>query len=756
MHQAIARKTVHVALEGVARFAVVAVLLGAAVQTASGQAAVTGTVLDSSAQPLPGVNVYVEGTALGAASALDGSFRIEGVPSGEHVVVASAVGFERAEAAVTVAGGGTVRVDFVLRETVIESEELVVTASRREQGSRRVAASVSTVGPEEIAARNSESLDDVLRHVPGVQMADDQVNIRGSSGYSFNTGSRVLLLVDGLPMLRPDADGIPFNALPMNQVERIEVLKGPGSALYGGGALGGVVNVITRDFPDRPETSVEAFGGVYDPVRYDMWRTRWDGADEARPFGGVSVGHARSFGGGGAWMSLSYRGDAGHLRLDASRRLQAYAKVGLTLGDLARFSVMTGLSRRTDDGFLFWNGARDALNPGELEFGRSTPSSGANDNLVNELSLLPAFTYVASDGFMYSVRGRLFGVLIQPLEDDGRPKPLSQGTAGFRYGGEVQFNFAPKDGRYFTAGLTADANATRSSYFADENEHLSQPEGAVFVQWEESLTDRFDVSAGARFDLYRIRRGVVERKLSPKVNASYLLSDRLVLRGAYGEGFRVPSVAERFVSNSDYLPLVTNLGLRPEISRSYEVGLRAFPVFADWSGTIDGALFWNDYRRLVEPTFVAAERAFQFVNLTRARIRGVEVSGMAESPSRSLRVEGGYTYLDARDLTLDQPLVFRSDHLLIASATITRGLFHAGVDARLASRPRRVESEFALFVKDAEVMVPVRVVDLRLGAEWREVRLTLHAKNLFDYYYVERPAMLAPQRRVMLQVTTRF
>lgn len=736
---------------------VAALVLGAVVSPAWAQGIIIGTVADASGESLPGINVFLEGTRLGAATNLDGSFEIGNVPAGDYVIVASAVGFARGRESIAVEDGRTVRVDFALEPETIEGEEVIVTASRREQSSLRVAASVTTVGPEDIAARNSLSLDDVLQHVSGVQMADDQVSIRGSSGFSYNTGSRVLLLLDGFPMLRPDADGIPFNALPMNQVARIEVFKGPGSALYGGGALGGVINVITRDFPRKPETSVDVFGGVYDPVRYDEWRAQWDEADDPRGFGGVSLGHARSFGGGGGmWISIAYREDAGHLRLSRSRQIQAYSKIGFRLSPVTQMSVLTGLTRRTSDAFLFWNGARDALNPGELDFGRNTPSSGVSDNLVNEFSFQPAITHLLKDHLLFAIRGRLFGVLIQPLEDNGDPKPVSEGTTGVRYGGEMQVNYEASDNRHITAGLTTDANATRSSYFEDEKQDLSQPEGAAFVQWEESVSDRLDFTIGARFDVYRVRRGVVESKLSPKLNAAYRLLDRLVLRGAYGEGFRVPSVTERFVSNTDYLPLITNLDLRPEISRSYEIGLRAFPDLGFWKPTLDGALFWNDYRRLVEPTFIADESAFQFVNLTRARIRGLEVTAGTATATGPWRVEAGYTYLDAQDLTTDEPLVFRSNHLFNASGIVDIGRFEIGVDVRFSSKPKRVDSDFASFVKDADLMVPVRVVDVRMGAEWRSMRVMLHAKNLFDYYYVERPALLAPQRRLELQVSTRF
>lgn len=740
------------------RHAVIAAILALSfgVGSAFAQGAIIGQVTFEGGEPLPGVNVFVAGTTLGAATDVDGSYRIPRVPAGLHTVRASAIGFITRSAEVRVESGAEVRLDFELQEATIQGDEVVVTASRREQLSSRVPASVSSLGAEELQARNNVSLDDALQQMSGVQMAGNQVNIRGSSGFSYNTGSRVLLLVDGLPMLRPDADGIPFDALPMNQVDRIEVLKGPGSALYGGGALGGVVNVITKDYPTRPETFVDAHAGFYEPVRYDTWRSRWNGADTPRPMGGISAGHARRFGnGGGFWINFSYRGDASHLRLDESRQMQAHAKVGLPIGHLTRFSLLTGITRRTSDGFLFWNGARDALNPGVLDIGRSAPGTGASDNLVNEMSLHPSLTRLFGGDFLLAIRGRVFGVLIQPLDDEGNPRPVSAGTAGFRYGGEIQMSYSHEDSRFITAGITGDANATRSSFF-EEDIPLSQPEGAAFVQWEESILNRLDVGAGARLDLYRIRAGLIERKLSPKLSAAYILADGFVLRGAFGDGFRVPSVAERFVSNSDYLPIVTNIEVRPEISRSYEIGARSYSSIAGWSVVLDGAFFWNDYRRLVEPVFIPRERAFQFVNLTRARIRGTEFNVEASAPDGRVRLQTGYTYLDARDLALNEPLVFRSEHLLKTSGTWRPGIFEAGFDLRLASRPRRVDSDFALFVKDADRMVATRVLDLRLGINWRGLRATIHVKNALDYYYLERPALLAPPRHFTVQTALRF
>src|SRR5690606_13723402 len=298
-------------------FAALISLLVHAATAAAQCGALSGVVMDESGEPLPGVNVFIVGTTLGAASRVDGTFRIDGVPAGTHTVAASAVGYERATREVTVAAGEEVDIEFRLVEIALQSGEVVVTATRGQRLTGGVAASVSTITTQEIAARHVVELDDALRYVSGVQMAGNQINIRGSSGFSFNTGSRVLLLLDGSPMLRPDVNGIPYDHIPMSQVERIEVLKGPGSALYGGGALGGVINVLTRDYPATPETSISFHAGAYQPVRYAAWREKWDEGDELKPHTGISIGHARPLGRRtGIWAHVAYRYNSGYLRLD--------------------------------------------------------------------------------------------------------------------------------------------------------------------------------------------------------------------------------------------------------------------------------------------------------------------------------------------------------------------------------------------------------------------------------------------------------
>ncbi|MDZ4698086.1 MAG: TonB-dependent receptor [Rhodothermales bacterium] len=737
--------------------AALALCLGLTTQAYAQTGRISGQVTDPAGQPLPGVNVIVAGTTLGAATNSEGRFLLPSVPAGARVVEVSMVGFQRFQRAVDLAAGQEMVLDVQLVEDVLQSDGVIIVANRREQRITTVPVSVAAMAPEELARRNVVSLDDALRHISGVQVQDNQISVRGSSGFAYNVGSRVLLLIDGVPLLSPDTDGVPYEGLPFAQVERLEVLKGPGSALYGSGALGGVVNLITRTFPSEPTTMVRAFAGAYEPVRYALWRERWDGAEKPRPFAGVTVSHARRVSERfGYWVDGAFRRSAGYMRLNEKTLVQTHGKIGWNPNADVRLDVLANVLWRKKDDFLFWNGARDALQPGSLAISSSSEPSGATDNESNQISLFPTLTHVLSPNLFYEIKTRGYAVGVRPIDTAGNVRTYRDGTYGFRYGGEYLLNWNPGPGRFLTGGASIDANSTRSSFFvsADGDPIGNQPEGAVFGQWEQTLGERFQLVAGLRFDLYRIDASDTVTKLSPKLNLAYSFTPNLTARAAYGQGFRIPSLGERFVDNRDFFPIVRNLTLRPEESTSYELGLRGLLAFSERSDAlVDVAVFWNDYWRLIETRFVPAASAFQFVNLIRARVRGAEASIEAALLDGVATTRLGYTFLDARDLGAGEPLAFRPAHMLTVSADTRFGKrYDAGFDFRYASRPKSVNSDFARFVPDAETLIDTRVLDLRAGARFGQVRALLILRNALEYYYMERPALLAPPRHLMLQM----
>lgn len=743
------------------RALVLLLLAGLTVLNASAQSAtVTGRVVDETGLPLPGVNVVVVGTIRGSATDLDGRYQISGLSPGDIRLSASAIGFQTSLRDLTL-DPGTTTVDFVLLEDVLETGEVVITASRRPQALLETPASVAVLSTADLDVRNIVAIDDALRYVPGVHVQENQVNVRGSSGFAYNTGSRVLLLLDGMPLLTPDSDGMPFDALPIAQIERIEVLKGPGSALYGGGALGGVVNVITRDAGPTPETTVSAFLGAHAPVRYQIWRAGYPKGGEYRPFGGLSVSHSRRLSEDwGGWFNLSVRRDEGYLNFNRASFLQAFTKLNWTPESGKRGELLLGFLAREKDNFLFWNGARDALNPGSLAIGSQNSTgdpTGTNDIFANQLTVLPSFSSFVGDHIFYAIRGRVFGSVLRPLDAEGNLETLDNGTLGIRYGGEAQVDWVPNESRTVTVGVSGDAMVTQSSFFvtADGDSTGGQPESAMFAQWEERF-GAVSASGGLRLDRYAIDTGTTLQRLSPKLAASLTVGPRTSLRVSYGHGFRAPSLAERFTDNQDFFPIVRNVSLKPERNISFEAGIRdTRSLAAGWQMETDVAVFVSEYFDLIEPRLVAELRAFQFVNLTQARIAGSEVSLEASRPGHRIRL--GYTLLDAQDKTIDAPLASRSKHQLTTGYEAeVFGAVSLGADLRLMSAPESVDTDFALFVQDADLLVGMRVLDLRATYRRGPFTATFLLNNALDYYYLERPAFLAPPRHLQVRVKATF
>lgn len=722
---------------------------------------IEGVVRMLDGTPIPGANVIVVGTDIGNATNADGHYLLERVPADVLVLRVSSIGFFTVQQTLDLRGQTRVEQDFVLEEKVFESDEVVVSASRREQPALSVPVSVTILSAEQLERRNVIGLDDALRTVSGIQVLDNQINIRGSSGFAYNTGSRVLLMLDGMPLLTADSDGIPLEALPASEIQRLEILKGPGSALYGSGAIGGVVNVVTKDYPENPTFVVRSYAGSWEPVRHKIWRQGWQHGDEFRPFWGVGATYAaKTSARFGWWANATFRRDTGYRELSGRDVFHAFAKGTYRPSTAYKFDLLLGLMSRQQDDFIFWASARDVLSPGRVSFGETpepgSSPNGAPDNYVNQLSLLPAFTHFVSSRFYYEVKGRVFGSLVQPLDDQtGKPKPLSEGTVGFRYGLEGQAHWIPTSTSQIILGASRDAITTQSSFFvtSDGDDLGGQPEVAVFTHIEHEITNSLQWVGGLRFDHYSIDASTSEQRVSPKLSLAYKWRPGHTFRIAWGHGFRVPSFAERFTDNRDYLPIVRNLELRPERSQSIELGLRgSIPFFGGlrW----DASLFKNTYQGFIEPRLVIAEQAFQFINLEGARILGAEVQVAWESENERVRADVGYTFLDSEEDLTGEDLPFRARHQIVTSADVlVWGGFRTGFDFRYASEPQRVESDFARFITDAEIMNDTKVLDLRVSRQQGPFEASLLVKNALEYYYIERPALLGATRNYTLRLT---
>lgn len=223
----------------------------------SAQGTVRGRVTGGpEGRPLQNVAVIIDGTR-GVTTGSDGVFLIDRMPAGTHSVEVRILGYTTLTESVEVTDGTTVTVDFALEEEYIDAGEVVVTANRGASRIADVPARVTLISSASIESRPVSSVDEILLTVPGLNISrsfgifshKSSVTMRGLSG---NEQARVLVMIDGVPVNKSDGGSVNWNLLDPAMVDRIEVVKGPASSMYGSNAMGGAVNIITR----RPETAL--------------------------------------------------------------------------------------------------------------------------------------------------------------------------------------------------------------------------------------------------------------------------------------------------------------------------------------------------------------------------------------------------------------------------------------------------------------------------------------------------------------------
>jgi outer membrane receptor for ferrienterochelin and colicins len=707
------------------------------VQTGS----IGGRVTDaSSGGPLPGVNVRLVGTSRGTITDPEGRFLVTRIPPGTYSVTCSFVGYTRGSVTpVVVSADQTTEIAISLKPLPIQTEPVVVTASRREQSLQDVPVSISSMDASVISTRNFITVDEALRYVPGVNLAEYQVSIRGSSGYSRGVGSRVLLLIDGVPFLTGDTGELNFETIPIGQVDRIEVVKGASSALYGSSALGGVINVLTRPIPETPSTRVRVYGGLYGAPSFSAWD--WNGG--TRFLDGQALTHSFRSGDAGVMLHVARTADDGFRRNDYRRRYNAYVKTTLQLGTYEDLSLTGNLLHQTRGSFLYWKDLENALVPPDVQL----------DDIVQSTRFFLAAQYrtrAAGDLFL-TARGLWFrnnwNDTIDTLANNSRSDVLRL---------DLQATWTPAKDHIVTFGIDGNLEGVDADLFG----HRTGGGVALYAQDDLVPLPDLTLTLGGRWD-YQDRDSLeANSQFNPKAGLVYIPVAGTFLRASYGRGFRTPSVAEAFiVTQAGGLDIIPNPALRAERSSSIEAGISQFLGEA---AILDAAIFQTDFRDLIEPRFIPVGGTLkgQFNNVTKARVRGMEVSARLGFFSRALLMDVGYTYVYPRDLNLGDILKYRPRHILYAGGTGRLGMFTFGADFRYLSRVENIDEEFGLFVNDADARVAIYTVDARCTADFSAtgapVTATLNVNNLLQYNYVEWIGNLSPPRAFTLTLDMGF
>lgn len=705
---------------------------------------IAGRVTTEADEPIEGVHVALHGTVRGAVTDAQGTFRIAEVPGGRYTLSFSLVGFQRVRVTgVLVKEGEETVLSVSMKEVPLQTKQVIVTASKREQSLDEVPVSIAVLDASAIHTRNAVTLDEALRYVPGVNMTGPQVNIRGSSGYSLGAGSRVLMMLDGIPFIAGDTGELLLEMIPLSSIERVEIVKGASSALYGSNALGGVINMITKPIASVPETFLRMYGGFYNKPSHQQWR--W--SDKTRFFHGQSAGLARKFGDFGFAFFLSRQLDDGYRQNDYRRRYNAYAKLRQEFSGSSSLTLNAALLHQFSGQFLFWRSLDSALIP---------PIKNQTDHLAStRFALNGLFTTILSDHALLTAKAMWSRSRwsFQQMQDIDRTESVVDG-----YRVELSARTMIDDRHTVTSGLEAHADVIGGEMFEDRTVGGL----ALYAQDEIALTDDVALTIGARYDFQSV--GLVEKsfQLNPKSALTYTPVDGTTIRVSLGRGFRVPSVAEAFIAaGGGLIRGVPNTSLKPEQSLSFEVGVGQSLGEA---GTLDLAVFRSDYDNLIEPGLIVGKQTLevQWRNVTSARVQGFETSLTLALFDGGVQSSLGYTYVDAEDRTKHDILKYRPRHLLYGATTARIDPFVVGGDVRYVSRVDRIDDELVEtgIVPDGDQRTHIIVADIRIGATFSiaglDLLTTLSVKNAFQHNYVELIGNIMPPRTYLMSLEVRL
>jgi iron complex outermembrane receptor protein/hemoglobin/transferrin/lactoferrin receptor protein len=634
----------------------------------------TGVVTTADGEPLAGVQVVDPALQRGTTTDSTGRYRLSSLPPGAHTVEFRFVGFQTAVREVDLAPGATQTLDVELKSRVLESEGVTVTGTARARSTLRAPQDVDVMAAEALQTRSSASLGELLQdNVDGVSSIQTGSQA-GKPVLRGLSGNRVVLLKDGVAQEYYQFGVRHFPTTNASEAERVEVVRGASSILYGSDALGGAINVITKPAPTTGVDDLEVGGtastqyaannnersGSLD-LSVAQGDVGWRAGIERRVAGNFHTPDAPTFAEtqqGGTYGSPRY---VGEVPLTNFEQWSGYGQVGMqgAFGNVQLYGD-------------YWSNAHNFLlpaggTPGETPF----PAAGLGQNLEHSNLVLKG--NLVADGFVFKPRVSWQ----RSIRQSGAPGTTladiraGGGLGGFDYPLDLKTDVytgrlevahptvGPLSG---TVGLSVQHQDADTRGPAELQPSARTWNGGLFFFEDVDLAP-VTLSFGGRVDVRTVEAVPNDRTRNPdeldntyttlsgSVGASYDFGNGVAVATNLSTGFRAPSVFELYASGVHGGVAAFQVGtptLEPERSYSADLSLRVRRdrVTAEVTGyvnRIENYIYLQNTGEINE----AAELPIFAADQTDALIPGVEAT-LETSPLPWLRVGGSAALLDGR------------------------------------------------------------------------------------------------------------
>jgi iron complex outermembrane receptor protein len=723
----------------------------------AGQGTVRGKIYDSDTkEPLQGVYVIYEGDK-GTTSDENGHYSISSVQPVLNLTF-QFIGYSPVSKSVIIVPNDTVILDAGLKMKISEIGQIVVSAGRYEQKISELTVSMNLIKSKDFLNPHITDTRELINKTPGIEVLDGQASIRGGSGFSYGAGSRVLALIDGLPVLSPDAANIKWQFLPLENISQVEIIKGASSVLYGSSAMNGIINFRTADASSVPNTQFFAETGLIGkPADKEM--TWWN---SPRIFSDISFSHLQKYGKNDIGIGLNIRDNNGYRKYNYEKtgRLSLRFKhhnekvKGLVYG----MNINSGYSKKID--FVRWEDA----GPGALKQDTSTVS------LLNG-SFLAADPYISFNNngkFRHDLKIRLQSANNRfPVRKENNSDALSIYS-------EYQTNYNVSGLLNITAGIANNFSRVTSAFYGN-HEGMTL---AGFSQLEASPLRRLKVVAGIRVENNSLD-GVNDRIVPVfRTGINWQAAENTFIRGSFGQGYRFPSIAEKFASTTlGSIRVIPNPDVKSESGWSSEAGIRQGLRFGKIHGQADLSVFMSQNKDLIEFTIMNYPYfGFQATNIEQSRIYGYEIEFLLNRKSGNINttLNGGYTYIYPVEInpvtgkSLDKYLKYRSKHSIKINASASFKNLETGFSINAKSKIMNIDNVF-LNEMTRELILPgfysywqdhnhgYFLIDFNIGYHiTRSLTLSFAVKNITNAEYMGRPGDIQPPRNYSLRFSGNF
>jgi len=600
--------------------------------------------------------------------------------------------------------------DAVPADKADDVDKVIVTATRIETPVEDIGSDVTIIDAAEIKKSQKNTVAELLRSVGSIDVVRN--GGPGSTTSVFIRGAKsehTLVMIDGVEMNDPISAGRGFNFadLTVDNIERIEIIKGPQSTLYGSDAMGGVINIITKKGSGKPHAYLNAEAGSFSTykesagvsggfsiVNYSLSLSRedTDGISSASS----ADGNTESDG----YENSTVAGRFGITPLDnlsfdlTARYSDSRSEIdnggGAGMDDTNNTTSTKSFYFRTSADLLLFNGLWEntvgfALTDNERENNNGTDPMHPSSLVIS------------------SFDSRLTKTDLQSTLRLGKAGTLTAGVEYEEEEGESKFHsesiFGP-----FTSNFS-NRKARNTGYYAEESL---------------SLADRLFLTAGVRSD----NHNMFGSETTYRFTAAYKVkATHTKLKATFGTGFKAPTLFQLYSQYGD-------LHLRPETSTGWDAGIEQ--TFLDGKISLGATYFDNNFDDLID--FNSA--TFTYKNISGADTSGVEIDA-AYNPFDALTIRGTYTYTDTLDRATGMGLIRRAAHKANVNVAYNYSS-KANVSVDMNYVGSREDMDFSTFPAKLVTLSPYTLVDLALSYKvTRYLTVTGRLENLLDQDYEE-------------------